>query len=123
MSMDEFGTLLRTVNLFAGMLLLSITLAAIFWRWNRMDPIERLFSMSLEGYMLYVTAVTWYGLELEAGFRWYVPVLTVSNIWLIVTVVILTIRKDEPVRVPPAVATSEGWEPHAHESEDRPEPS
>lgn len=122
-SMDTFAEVVRLANFATSSLLLLVTLAAIVWRWRRMDPVERLFSMSLAFLIIYVLGVTRAGLEASTPFRWYLVVLSVANIWMITTVIVLTVRRPKDMQLPPAVATSQGWDTLTEDDPDRPEPS
>lgn len=97
------GEAIRVYNLVSAVVLLGLTIVAIVWRWRRMDPVERLFSLSLLGYFVYALATTTYGLVMGTEFRWYTVVLMVSNIWMIVCVFVLS-RREHPEEVLSAAA-------------------
>lgn len=93
--MDSLADGLRIFNLLTSIVLSSITVVAVFWRWRRMDPIERLFSLAFSGLLGYVLMTTVYGMQSNIGFRWYLLALAIANVWLITAVVVLALRPDD----------------------------
>lgn len=90
--MDNFSDVLRIFNLVSTLVLLVVTVAAVAWRWMSLDPVQRLFAMGFCGLICYVLSTTYYGLSTNVGFRWYLVLPAISNIWLITVVIVLALR-------------------------------